>query len=200
MRFVIIDLIPALLQWEGRDSFDLATSRPSARELVATLFPDFRLAGITDGDHPASVVHEALERLDLAAFFESTGTSSVFGPKVTPRVVRRVARAIGGAGHAIVVTSRPLLAEEPAPCGYPDGSGRRRSPGGGDGRPSHGAWTYQPVNTCTVISPNGPRTTPIPTRLKSGDSMFARCPGLSMSPSCTSSALAANARFSPANR
>ena len=55
-------------------------------------------------------------------------------------------------------------------------------------------------NTATVINPSGPRMIPMPTRLKSGDSMFSRWPGLSISPSCTCSALAANARFSPANR
>ena len=119
MRFVIIDLIPALLHWEGRDSYDLATARPFARELIASLFPDFRLAAITDGDHPASDVREALERLDMAAFFESVGTSSVFGPKVTPRVVRRISRAIGGAGHTIIVTARPALVDGLRRAGIP---------------------------------------------------------------------------------
>ena len=119
MRFVVIDLIPALLQWEGRDSFDLATAQPHALELVHALFHDFRLAAITDGDHPASAVHEALERLDLSAYFESVGTSSVFGPTVTPRVVRRVARAIGGSGRTIVVTARPGLAEALGRAGIP---------------------------------------------------------------------------------
>ena len=119
MRFVVIDLIPALLQGEGRDSFDLATPQPHALEMVHNLFPDFRLAAITDGDHPASAVYEALERHELSAYFESVGTSSVFGPTVTARVVRRVARAIGGAGRTIVITARPGLIEALRRSGIP---------------------------------------------------------------------------------
>jgi FMN phosphatase YigB (HAD superfamily) len=119
MRFIVIDLIPALLQWEGRDSFGLATAQPHALEMVHSLFHEFRLAAITDGDHPASAVREALERQDLSAYFESVGTSSVFGPTVTPRVVRRVARAIGGTGRTIAISARPALVEALRRSGIP---------------------------------------------------------------------------------
>jgi len=47
------------------------------------------------------------------------GTSSVFGPVVTPRVVRRITTAIGGAGRSIVVTARPGLADSLHRSGIP---------------------------------------------------------------------------------
>jgi len=119
MRFVLIDLVPALLSWEGRDFYAPAEARPGALELVYDLFTDFRLAAVTDGDQPASAVRDALERLDLAAYFDSVGTSSVFGPLVTPRVIRRISTSIGGAGHTIVLTARPGLAKAVHHSGIP---------------------------------------------------------------------------------
>jgi len=119
MRFVLFDLVPALLRWEGRDSYALAEARNGALGLVDDLFTDFRLAAVTDGDRPASAVREALHQLDLVAYFESVGTSSVFGPVVTPRVVRRITTAIGGAGRSIVVTARPGLADSLHRSGIP---------------------------------------------------------------------------------
>lgn len=119
MRFVVFDLVPALLSWEGRDSFVQASLQPGALETVHNLFPDFRLTGIADGDHPASQLRESLERLDLAPYFETVGTSSVFGPTVTPRIVGRMTRSIGAFGRSIVVTGRPRLAEALRRSGIP---------------------------------------------------------------------------------
>lgn len=119
MRFVMIDLVPALLRWEGRDPFDPPEAREGALGLVDDLYADFGLAAVTDGDRPASAVRDAMEQLDLAAYFESIGTSAVFGPVVTPRVIRRITAAIGGAGQSIVVTGRPSLADALHRSGIP---------------------------------------------------------------------------------
>ena len=119
MRFVLIDLVPALLTWEGRDFYAPAEAQSGALDLVYDLFSDFRLAAVTDGDRPASTVREALEKLELAAYFESVGTSSVFGPVVTPRVIRRITAAIGGTGRTIIVTARPGLTEALHHSGIP---------------------------------------------------------------------------------
>ena len=51
---------------------------------------------------PAAGIREALDRLDLGAYFENVGTSAVFGPAVTHRVVRRVAAARGAAGREVL--------------------------------------------------------------------------------------------------
>ncbi|MCJ7726383.1 MAG: hypothetical protein MUP76_08375 [Acidimicrobiia bacterium] len=119
MHYVLIDLVPALLTWEGRDSVAQPEAREGALQMVDDLYNDFRLAAVADGDRPASAVREALERLDMAVFFDSIGTSSVFGPTVTPRVVRRITSAIGGAGHSIVVTARTGLADALHHAGIP---------------------------------------------------------------------------------
>lgn len=119
MHYVLIDLVPALLTWEGRDSFAVPDAADGALQLVDDLYNDFRLAAVADGDRPASMVREALERLDIAAYFDSIGTSSVFGPVVTPRVIRRITSAIGGAGHSIVVTARTGLAAALHQAGIP---------------------------------------------------------------------------------
>ena len=111
MQLVLIDLVPALLTWEGRDASGPPEPRDGAVGMVDDLFTDFRMAGITDADHPATEVREALERHDLDLYFDNVGTSSTFGPRITPRVVRRVAAALGEPGTAIVVTARPHLAE-----------------------------------------------------------------------------------------
>ncbi|MCB2224335.1 MAG: hypothetical protein KQH83_09210 [Actinobacteria bacterium] len=119
MQLVVIDLVPALLTWEGRGSFEPPEARPGALEAVYDLFGDFEIAGVADADHPASEVREGLERLDLAPYFDSVGTSAAFGPVVTPRVVRRVVRAMGADGRAIAVTARRALATELFHAGFP---------------------------------------------------------------------------------
>lgn len=111
MTLIVIDLVPALLSWEGRDASD-ATAAPEAYDVLDDLYAAFRLAAITDGDRPASLVRAVLEGLGLAEFFESLGTSAGFGPAVTPRVIRRLASGFGGApDDVVVVTARAPLAE-----------------------------------------------------------------------------------------
>ena len=110
MQLILIDLVPALLRWEGRDASGPPEARDGAVDMVDELFSDFRLAGIADADHPAAELREALERHDLGLYFDNVGTSSVLGPNVTPRVVRRIAAALGEPGGTILVTARPGLA------------------------------------------------------------------------------------------
>ena len=119
MHLVLIDLYPALLPWEGRDAPGPPEARPGALAAIDDLYNDFRLAGLADGLRPASQIREDLERLDLGLYFDNVGTSSVFGPEVTPRVVRRVAAALGAAGRTIVVTARPPLAAGLRRAGIP---------------------------------------------------------------------------------
>ena len=119
MRLVIIDLAPALLSWEGRDSSGAPEAATGALAMVEDLFTHHRLAAVADGDWTGLQVREALERLDLAPYFESVGTSAGFGPVVTPRVVRRIAAALRSTGNAIVVTGRPGLAGNLGRIGIP---------------------------------------------------------------------------------
>jgi len=87
--------------------------------VVGDLFAHFRLTAVADGDWTGAQVREALERLDLAPYFESVGTSVGFGPIVTPRVIRRIAAALRATGNAIVVTGRPGLARGLGRIGIP---------------------------------------------------------------------------------
>ena len=119
MQLVIIDLVPALLSWEGRDSSGSPEAAAGALDAIGDLFTHFRLTAIADGDWTGAQVREALERLDLAPYFESVGTSAGFGPMVTPRVIRRIAAALRSTGNAIVVTGRPGLAADLGQIGIP---------------------------------------------------------------------------------
>ncbi len=119
MQLVIIDLVPALLSWEGRDSSEPPEAAAGALGVVGDLFAHFRLTAVADGDWTGAQVREALERLDLAPYFESVGTSVGVGPMVTPRVIRRIAAALRATGNAIVVTGRPGLARGLGRIGIP---------------------------------------------------------------------------------
>ncbi len=119
MQLVIIDLVPALLSWEGRNSSGPPEAAAGALGVVGDLFPHFRLTAVADGDWTGAQVREALERLDLAPYFESIGTSAGFGPMVTTRVIRRIAAALRSTGNAIVVTGRPDLATDLGRIGIP---------------------------------------------------------------------------------
>jgi hypothetical protein len=111
VNLIVIDLVPALLTWEGRDAPDPAIA-PDAIEVLDDLYAGFRLAAIGDGDRPAALFREALDAARLVEFFESVGTSAGFGPTVTPRVIRRLAAGLGTPpGDVIVVTARAALAE-----------------------------------------------------------------------------------------
>jgi FMN phosphatase YigB (HAD superfamily) len=111
VTLIVVDLVPALLTWEGRDASDPRVA-PEALEVLEDLYAGFRLAAVADGDQPASRLRYALDELRLSEFFESIGTSAGFGPAVTPRVIRRLAAGLGALpGDLLVVTARPALAE-----------------------------------------------------------------------------------------
>lgn len=84
----------------------------AAAEMLAQVFPDFRIAGISDGDLTGVDLRRALEDAELDGFFDFVGTSAEFGPQVSPRVVRRLARVLGfPLEQVVVVTARAELAE-----------------------------------------------------------------------------------------
>ena len=113
MRLVLIDLIPALLSWEGRDRSELPAVAPDAATALAELFSRFRIAGIVDAaaNRPGPELREALG--DLIDYFDMVGTTAEFGPVLTPRVLRRILRTMGGPDErACLVTGREHLVGE----------------------------------------------------------------------------------------
>ena len=107
MRLVVVDLIPALLSWEGgRDATDPLVPL-GAVETVEHLFSHYRLAAIADAGWSGHDLRRLLEDEGLGGLFESVGTSADFGPAVSPRVVRRLASTVGViADRVVIVTAR----------------------------------------------------------------------------------------------
>lgn len=108
MRFVVIDVIPALLSWEGRDRSGPPTVAPDAAEAIPHLYAHYRLIGITDAGTASLELRAALEGENLGQFFDSIATTAGLGPEVSPRVIRRLIRTTGDG--PIVVTAREPLA------------------------------------------------------------------------------------------
>lgn len=108
MRIVVIDVIPALLSWEGRDRSADPLLAPDADEAIPHLHSHYRLIGITDAGISRLELTDALERTHLAGYFDSITTTAGLGPTLTPRVVRRLIHADGDG--PIVVTAREALA------------------------------------------------------------------------------------------
>lgn len=112
MHLVLIDLIPALLSWEGRRPGDEPAVAGNALAAVDHLYSHFRLAGIADAGPTGTELRTLLDAEDLGIYFESVRTSAEFGPTVSARVVRRVVAGLGAEpGKVVVVTARPRLAE-----------------------------------------------------------------------------------------
>lgn len=111
MHLVVIDLIPALLSWEGRDRSSEPSVATDAVGALEHLSSHFGIAGVADAGHTSKSLRTHLEREHLAVYFESVGTSAEFGPTVSPRIVRRLARAIRlDVRELVVVTARPQIA------------------------------------------------------------------------------------------
>jgi len=112
LHLVLLDLVPLLLSWEGRSPHETPAVPPGAAEMLEQVFANFRMAGIGDGAHTGLGLRRALEDTELDAYFDFVGTSAEFGPVVSPRVVRRLARALGFTTEQVVmVTARAKLAD-----------------------------------------------------------------------------------------
>jgi hypothetical protein len=112
VHLVLLDLVPMLLSWEESSRGEAPAVPPKTGEMLETVFPDFRIAGIGDGDHTGLGLRRALEDAELDGFFDFIGTSAEFGPEVSPRVVRRLTRILGfDLDQVVVITARPELAE-----------------------------------------------------------------------------------------
>lgn len=110
MAIVVIDLIPALLTWEGRDRSARLTIAPDGPEAVAHLHSHYRVAGITDAGVPNRRIRDALDSGAVTSYFDSIGTSAGFGPEVNARVVRRLTMGAHGREQIVFVTGREPLA------------------------------------------------------------------------------------------
>ena len=110
MRLVVIDLIPALLSWGGRDRSSGLEVAPDGRDAVAHLHTHYRLVGVTDAGVSSAVIGRALEAAGAAEFFDGVGTSVGFGPAINPRVVRRITRMSRSNEPVVFVTAREHLA------------------------------------------------------------------------------------------
>ena len=110
MNLVLIDLIPALLSWEGRDVSGEPDVAPEAAHALGHLYDAFEMVGVADAGHTSSFLRRHLENAELGGYFDSVVTSSEHGPTLTARTVRRIVHATDPREKGIVVTARPGLA------------------------------------------------------------------------------------------
>lgn len=113
MRLVVIDLIPALLSWEGRDRSGPPAVAPDAVTALDRLYPRFRIAGVVDAASvtPGIELRDHLARGEILDYFDMVGTTAEFGPELSPRVLRRILRALGAPDErTLLVTGRRHLA------------------------------------------------------------------------------------------
>jgi hypothetical protein len=113
VRLVVIDLIPALLSWEGRDASGPADIAADADTTLQDLYDvGYRLEGVADSERSGTNLRDVLAAYGLAAWFERIASSAEFGPEVSPRVIRRIANAAGVTiTDVAVVTAREPLAK-----------------------------------------------------------------------------------------
>lgn len=112
MHLVLLDLIPLLLSWDPSAPGEPPVVPTTAADMLAQIFADFRIAGISDGSLTGLDLRRALEDAELDGFFDFVGTSAEFGPEVSPRVVRRLARVLGfPLDQMVVITARAGLAD-----------------------------------------------------------------------------------------
>ena len=113
MHLVLLDLIPLLLSWDESAPGEAPAVPAAAAEMLEQVFPDFRIAGISDGDLTGLDLRRALEDAELDGFFDFIGTSAEFGPVLSPRVVRRLARMLGfPVEQVVLITARAELADD----------------------------------------------------------------------------------------
>jgi len=115
VRPIVVDLIPALLSWEGRDLSGEPDVAPEAGDALGRIYERYRLAGLVDAAAEITGRHlrDHLLTAGLADLFDMIGTTSEFGPVLTPRVLRKVIRTLGGPDdRTVLVTARQGLAQD----------------------------------------------------------------------------------------
>ena len=112
MRLVVIDLIPALLSWEGRNASGEAEIAPDADGTLQDIYDMFRIEGVADSEISGSTLRDTLYAHGIGEWFERIASSAEFGPVVTPRVIRRIASGAGvQSDQMVAVTAREHLAD-----------------------------------------------------------------------------------------
>lgn len=111
MHLVLIDLIPALLSWEGRDRSGDPDVAPGAVHALGHLYDRFQMIGIADAGITTATLRTHLEREGLFVYFDAVTTTAAHGPDVGTRTVRRLAGAAAPGERPIVVTGRTAVAE-----------------------------------------------------------------------------------------
>jgi hypothetical protein len=112
VHLVVVDLVPALLSWEGRDLSGEPDVAPEAAHALGHLFDAFEMIGVADARTTSAFLRRHLEAADLAGYFDVVVTSAEHGPVLTARALRRIIRTAAPKEKGIVVTARPGLAAE----------------------------------------------------------------------------------------
>jgi phosphoglycolate phosphatase-like HAD superfamily hydrolase len=85
---------------------------PEAATALDRLFSRYRIAGIVDAASvtPGTELRDHLARGEILDYFDMVGTTAEFGPELSPRVLRRILRALGGPDErTLLVTGRRHL-------------------------------------------------------------------------------------------
>lgn len=112
MHLVLIDLVPALLSWEGRDLSEEPTVAPGAAHTLGHLFDRYQVIGVADAGLSAGLLRRHLEREGLANHFDTVLTTAAHGPRLSARTLRRIVDAVAPGERPGVVTGRPDVAHQ----------------------------------------------------------------------------------------
>jgi hypothetical protein len=111
VHLVLIDLIPALLSWEGRDRSSAPDIAPGAEHALEHLYENFHLIGVADAGISSRALGDVLQQEGLSGYFDTVVTSAAHGPALSPRTLRRMIATVGRKQSAAVVTARKSLAD-----------------------------------------------------------------------------------------
>jgi len=112
VHLVVVDLIPALLSWEGRDRSEEPSVAPDAAHCLGHLFDAFQMIAVADAATTSAFLRRHLDQQELAGYFDMVVTSAEHGPVLTARAIRRVIRTAAPRERGVVVTARPALAAD----------------------------------------------------------------------------------------
>jgi hypothetical protein len=110
MHLVVVDLIPALLSWEGRDRSEEPEVAPEAAHALGHLFDAFQMIGVADAATTSVFLRRHLEQQELGGYFDTVVTSAEHGPVLTARAIRRIIRTAAPKERGVTVTARDSLA------------------------------------------------------------------------------------------